>query len=148
MVPRSAARLPHSLCLAQLLDHNAAVLAEHFKGEGLKTRVIGLPKTIDGDLKNEHCETSFGFDTAAKLYAELVGNIMVDCESSKKYYHFIRLMGREASHLTLEVALRTQPTICFIGEEVKAKGQTLAALTALIADTTACTVSDSSEENR
>ena len=116
---------------------NAAVLAEHFKGEGLKTRVIGLPKTIDGDLKNEHCETSFGFDTAAKLFAELVGNIMVDCESSAKYYHFIRLMGREASHLTLEVALRTQPTICFIGEEVKAKGQTLAALTALIADTVA-----------
>ena len=113
------------------------MLAEHFKGEGLKTRVIGLPKTIDGDLKNEHCETSFGFDTAAKLFAELVGNIMVDCESSAKYYHFIRLMGREASHLTLEVALRTQPTICFIGEEVKAKGQTLAALTALIADTVA-----------
>jgi 6-phosphofructokinase len=65
--------------------------------------VVGLPKTIDGDLKNEHVEVSFGFDTAAKLYSEMVGNIMVDCTSSRKYYHFVRLMGREASHLTLEV---------------------------------------------
>lgn len=79
---------------------NACLLAEHYKCEGLKMSVIGLPKTIDGDLKNEHCETSFGFDTAAKLYAELVGNIMVDCMSSGKYYHIVWLMGREASHLT------------------------------------------------
>ena len=84
---------------------NACLLAEHYRAQGLKTSVVGLPKTIDGDLKNEHCETSFGFDTAAKLYAELVGNIMVDCTSSSKYYHFVRLMGREASHLTLEVSI-------------------------------------------
>ena len=113
---------------------NAAVLAEHFAGAGLKTRVVGLPKTIDGDLKNEHCEVSFGFDTAAKLYAELVGNIMADCESSRKYYHFIRLMGREASHLTLEVALQTRPTVCLIGEEVKAEKMSLAQITDQIAD--------------
>jgi len=86
---------------------NACVLAERYAAEGLKTRVVGLPKTIDGDLKNEHVEVSFGFDTAAKLYAEMVGNIMVDCLSSRKYYHFVRLMGREASHLTLEVRLWT-----------------------------------------
>ena len=116
---------------------NAAVLAEHFKASGLSTCVVGLPKTIDGDLKNEHCETSFGFDTAAKLYAELVGNIMTDCQSTQKYYHFIRLMGREASHLTLEVALLTHPTLCFVGEEVKAKGLTLGAITTLICDTVA-----------
>ena len=113
---------------------NACLLAEHYKAEGLKTRVVGLPKTIDGDLKNEHCETSFGFDTAAKLYAELVGNIMVDCSSTKKYYHFIRLMGREASHLTLEVALLTQPNLAFIGEEVKSKGYTLSQVTHQICD--------------
>ena len=96
------------------------VLAEHYASQGVKTCVVGLPKTIDGDLKNEHCEASFGFDTAAKLYAELVGNIMTDCTASRKYYHFIRLMGREASHLTLEVALLTQPNLAFIGEEVRA----------------------------
>ena len=113
---------------------NAALLAEHFLSAGAKTRVIGLPKTIDGDLKNEHIGTSFGFDTAAKLYSELVGNIMVDCESSRKYYHFIRLMGREASHLTLEVALRTKPNLAFIGEEVRREGRTLAQITEQVAD--------------
>ena len=85
---------------------NAGVLAEDFKANGLSTKVIGLPKTIDGDLKNEHVETSFGFDTAAKVYAECVGNIQTDCISSRKYYHFVRIMGREASHLALEVALQ------------------------------------------
>lgn len=113
---------------------NACLLAEHYRAAGLKTKVIGLPKTIDGDLKNEDCETSFGFDTAAKLYAEFVGNVMVDCTSSSKYYHFIRLMGREASHLTLEVALLTQPNLAFIGEEVKAKKLTLAQVTSRIVD--------------
>ena len=113
---------------------NAALLAEHFLSAGVKTRVVGLPKTIDGDLKNEHIGTSFGFDTAAKLYAELVGNIMVDCESSRKYYHFIRLMGREASHLTLEVALRTKPNLAFVGEEVKRQRRTLAQIAEQICD--------------
>lgn len=113
---------------------NACLLAERFAAEGLATRVIGLPKTIDGDLKNKHCEVSFGFDTASKLYAELVGNIMVDCQSSRKYYHFIRLMGREASHLTLEVALRTQPNLVFIGEEVRSLRLTLAQVTEQLAD--------------
>jgi pyrophosphate--fructose-6-phosphate 1-phosphotransferase len=113
---------------------NAALLAEHYLKEGLKCSVVGLPKTIDGDLKNEHCEASFGFDTASKLYAELVGNIMIDCTASRKYYHFVRLMGREASHLTLEVALLTQPNLVFIGEEVRAKRATLAQITNEIAD--------------
>lgn len=113
---------------------NACVLAERYAEEGLTTRVVGLPKTIDGDLKNEHVEVSFGFDTAAKLYAEMVGNIMVDCTSSRKYYHFVRLMGREASHLTLEVALRTHPNLVFVGEEVKKLGLTLGQITAQAAD--------------
>jgi len=113
---------------------NACVLAEHYKAVGLSTCVVGLPKTIDGDLKNAYCETSFGFDTAAKLYSELVGNIMVDCTASRKYYHFVRLMGREASHLTLEVALLTQPNLAFVGEEVRAKGLTLVAITESISE--------------
>eukprot|EP00967_Tisochrysis_lutea_P092485 scaffold133363_cov26-Tisochrysis_lutea.AAC.1 len=113
---------------------NACVLAERYAAEGLTTRVVGLPKTIDGDLKNEHVEVSFGFDTAAKLYAEMVGNIMVDCTSSRKYYHFVRLMGREASHLTLEVALRTHPNLVFVGEEVKKLKLTLAQITTQAAD--------------
>ena len=105
---------------------NAGVLAEYFKQHGVQTSVIGVPKTIDGDLKNEHIETSFGFDTATKIYAELAGNICRDVNSSRKYWHFIRLMGRSASHITLEVGHKTQPNIVLIGEEVLAKKLTLA----------------------
>ena len=84
-------------------------------------QVIGCPKTIDGDLKNEDIEISFGFDTATKTYSELIGNIERDCNSAKKYWHFIKVMGRSASHVALECALETQPNICLIGEEVKEK---------------------------
>ncbi len=104
---------------------NAAVLAEYFKQSGVKVNVIGVPKTIDGDLKNKQIETSFGFDTATKIYAELVGNICRDVNSARKYWHFVRLMGRSASHITLEVALKTHPNITLIGEEVLAKKKTL-----------------------
>lgn len=104
---------------------NAGVIAEFFKKEGVNTTVIGVPKTIDGDLKNDHIETSFGFDTATKIYAELVGNIERDVNSARKYWHFVRLMGRSASHIALEVALKTQPNITLIGEEVLAKKMTL-----------------------
>lgn len=104
---------------------NAGLLAELFKKEGLRTSVIGVPKTIDGDLKNEHIETSFGFDTATKIYAELVGNICRDVNSARKYWHFVRLMGRSASHITLEVGFKTQPNIVLVGEEVLAKKMTL-----------------------
>jgi len=88
-------------------------------------QVIGVPKTIDGDLKNEWIETSFGFDTACKVYSEVIGNIQRDCNSAKKYYHFIKLMGRSASHIALECALETQPNICLISEEIQAKRMTL-----------------------
>jgi diphosphate--fructose-6-phosphate 1-phosphotransferase len=94
---------------------NAALLAEYFSSRKSKTNVIGCPKTIDGDLKNEQVQISFGFDTACKTYSELIGNIMSDARSSKKYYHFIRLMGRSASHITLECALTTHPNFTFIG---------------------------------
>lgn len=104
---------------------NAALLAEYFKTEGLAASVVGVPKTIDGDLKNERIETSFGFDTATKIYSELVGNIARDILSARKYWHFVRLMGRSASHITLEVALQTHPNIALIGEEVLARKQTL-----------------------
>ncbi len=104
---------------------NAAVIAEYFKQEGVKVNVIGVPKTIDGDLKNTQIETSFGFDTATKIYAELVGNICRDVNSARKYWHFVRLMGRSASHITLEVALKTHPNITLVGEEVLAKKKTL-----------------------
>jgi pyrophosphate--fructose-6-phosphate 1-phosphotransferase len=100
---------------------NAALLAEYFISRGSKIQVIGCPKTIDGDLKNEHIEVSFGFDTAVKTYSELIGNIERDANSAKKYWHFIKLMGRSASHIALECALQTQPNICFIAEEVEAK---------------------------
>lgn len=104
---------------------NACILAEYYaqKKEGIQ--VIGCPKTIDGDLKNEMIETSFGFDTACKVYSELIGNIQRDANSSKKYYHFIRLMGRSASHIALECALQTHPNMCIISEEVEAKKMTL-----------------------
>ena len=105
---------------------NAAVLAEYYKAQNAGVQVIGCPKTIDGDLKNEMIETSFGFDTATKVYSEVIGNIQRDCNSAKKYWHFIKLMGRSASHIALECALQTQPNVCIISEEVEAKNQTLA----------------------
>ena len=104
---------------------NAAVLAEYYKAIGAGVQVIGCPKTIDGDLKNEQIETSFGFDTATKVYSEVIGNIERDCNSARKYWHFIKLMGRSASHIALECALQTQPNICIISEEVEAKNLTL-----------------------
>ena len=105
---------------------NACVLAEYYKQKITGIQVIGCPKTIDGDLKNEMIETSFGFDTACKVYSELIGNIQRDANSAKKYWHFIRLMGRSASHIALECALMSQPNICIISEEVEAKKLTLA----------------------
>jgi pyrophosphate--fructose-6-phosphate 1-phosphotransferase len=104
---------------------NACVLAEYYSQTKSGIQVIGCPKTIDGDLKNEMIETSFGFDTACKVYSELIGNIQRDANSAKKYWHFIRLMGRSASHITLECALQSQPNICIISEEVEAKNMTL-----------------------
>jgi pyrophosphate--fructose-6-phosphate 1-phosphotransferase len=104
---------------------NAALLAEFFEKAEAGIQVIGCPKTIDGDLKNEYIETSFGFDTACKTYSELIGNIERDANSAKKYWHFIKLMGRAASHIALECALQTQPNICLISEEVEAKGLSL-----------------------
>ena len=104
---------------------NACVLAEYFAQKNTGIQVIGCPKTIDGDLKNEMIETSFGFDTACKVYSELIGNIQRDANSAKKYWHFIRLMGRSASHITLECALQSQPNICIVSEEVEAKNMTL-----------------------
>ena len=104
---------------------NACVLAEYYLKNKSGVQVIGVPKTIDGDLKNEMIETSFGFDTATKVYSEVVGNIERDANSAKKYWHFIKLMGRSASHVTLECALKTQPNIALIGEEVEQKNQSL-----------------------
>ncbi|CAL0334581.1 unnamed protein product [Lupinus luteus] len=113
---------------------NACLLAENFRSNNLKTRVIGCPKTIDGDLKSKEVPTSFGFDTACKIYAEMIGNVMVDARSTGKYYHFVRLMGRAASHITLECALQTHPNITIIGEEVAAKKLTLKNVTDYIVD--------------
>ncbi len=113
---------------------NAAVLAEYYKAIGAGVQVIGCPKTIDGDLKNDLIETSFGFDTATKVYSEVIGNIQRDCNSAKKYWHFIKLMGRSASHIALECALQTQPNVCIISEEVEAKNQTLQDIVNYIAD--------------
>lgn len=104
---------------------NTAILAEWLKKRNSDISMIGCPKTIDGDLKNQHIETSFGFDTATKTYAELIGNIAKDANSAKKYWHFIRLMGRSASHIALECALKTHPNICIISEEVRAKNMSL-----------------------
>jgi len=104
---------------------NAALLAEYFVAGGSEVRVIGVPKTIDGDLKNEMVEVSFGFDTATKTYSELIGNIGRDACSARKYWHFIKLMGRSASHIALECALQTQPNVCIISEEVAARQKTL-----------------------
>ena len=113
---------------------NACVIAEYLKQQGVDISVIGVPKTIDGDLKNEHIETSFGFDTATKIYAELVGNIERDMNSARKYWHFVRLMGRSASHITLEVAFKTHPNAVLIGEEVLAKKMTLGQVVNQLAD--------------
>ena len=104
---------------------NACVLAEYYAAKNYGVQVIGCPKTIDGDLKNEMIETSFGFDTACKTYSEVIGNIERDCNSARKYWHFIKLMGRSASHIALECALQTQPNICIISEEVEAKNMSL-----------------------
>ena len=112
---------------------NAAVLAEYYKAIGAGVQVIGVPKTIDGDLKNNLIETSFGFDTATKVYSEVIGNIQRDCNSSKKYWHFIKLMGRSASHIALECALQAQPNICIISEEIEENNQTLAEIVDYIA---------------
>ena len=116
---------------------NACVLAEYYKAIDAGVQVIGCPKTIDGDLKNSEIETSFGFDTATKVYSEVIGNIMRDCNSAKKYWHFIKLMGRSASHVTLECALQTHPNITLIGEEVEAKNQSLDDVVTYIADAVA-----------
>ncbi len=116
---------------------NACVLAEYYAAKNYGVQVIGCPKTIDGDLKNEQIETSFGFDTACKTYSELIGNIERDCNSARKYWHFIKVMGRSASHIALECALQTQPNICLVSEEVEAKEQSLDDIVKYIADTVA-----------
>ena len=116
---------------------NAAVLAEYCAAHNTGIQVIGCPKTIDGDLKNEDIECSFGFDTATKTYSEIIGNIERDCNSAKKYWHFVKVMGRSASHVALECALQCQPNICLIGEEVAAKKMSLAQIADYIADSVA-----------
>ena len=116
---------------------NACVLAEYYAAKNYGVQVIGCPKTIDGDLKNDQIETSFGFDTACKTYAEVIGNIERDCNSARKYWHFIKLMGRSASHIALECALQTQPNICLISEEIQQKDLTLNQVVEQIAETVA-----------
>lgn len=116
---------------------NACVLAEYYAAKNYGVQVIGCPKTIDGDLKNEQIETSFGFDTATKTYSEVIGNIERDCNSARKYWHFIKLMGRSASHIALECVLQTQPNICLISEEIEAKDLTLNDIVEQIASTVA-----------
>lgn len=113
---------------------NAAILAEYYKSINAGIQVIGCPKTIDGDLKNDVIETSFGFDTATKVYSEVIGNIQRDCNSAKKYWHFIKLMGRSASHIALECALQTQPNVCIISEEVEKLNMSLQDVVNYIAD--------------
>ena len=116
---------------------NACVLAEYYAAKQYGVQVIGCPKTIDGDLKNEQIETSFGFDTACKTYAEVIGNIQRDANSARKYWHFIKLMGRSASHIALECALQCQPNICIISEEVEEKNMTLDDIVTYIAEVVA-----------
>ena len=116
---------------------NACVLAEYYAAKNYGVQVIGCPKTIDGDLKNDQIETSFGFDTACKTYSELIGNIERDCNSARKYWHFIKVMGRSASHIALECALQTQPNICLVSEEVEAKEQSLDDIVTYIANAVA-----------
>lgn len=113
---------------------NACLLAEYFSKHGSKCKVIGAPKTIDGDLKNEYCEVSFGFDTATKTYSEQIGNIIIDTRSTKKYHHFIRLMGRSASHIALECYLQTRAELVLIGEEIFEQNRTLKEVTNEIVD--------------
>ena len=128
----SGIKLPRELGIKALViiggddsNTNACVLAEYYAAKNYGVQVIGCPKTIDGDLKNEQIETSFGFDTACKTYSELIGNIQRDCNSARKYWHFIKLMGRSASHIALECALQTQPNICLVSEEVEQKAMSL-----------------------
>ncbi|MCQ2243681.1 MAG: diphosphate--fructose-6-phosphate 1-phosphotransferase [Bacteroidaceae bacterium] len=116
---------------------NACVLAEYYAAKKYGVQVIGCPKTIDGDLKNEQIETSFGFDTACKTYSELIGNIQRDCNSARKYWHFIKLMGRSASHIALECALQCQPNICLVSEEVETKAMSLDDVVTYIAEAVA-----------
>ena len=116
---------------------NACVLAEYYAAMNYGVQVIGCPKTIDGDLKNDQIETSFGFDTACKTYAEVIGNIQRDANSARKYWHFIKLMGRSASHIALECALQCQPNVCIISEEVEEKNQTLDDVVTYIANAVA-----------
>ena len=124
---------------------NACVLAEYYKKIEAGVQVIGCPKTIDGDLKNEQIETSFGFDTACKVYSEVIGNIQRDCNSARKYWHFIKLMGRSASHIALECALQTQPNVCLISEEVEKKDMTLDDVVNYIADIVAKRAADGND---
>jgi pyrophosphate--fructose-6-phosphate 1-phosphotransferase len=121
---------------------NACVLAEYYAAKNYGVQVIGCPKTIDGDLKNDQIETSFGFDTACKTYSELIGNIERDCNSARKYWHFIKVMGRSASHIALECALQTQPNICLVSEEVETKGQSLDDIVTYIANVVAARAAD------
>ena len=121
---------------------NACVLAEYYAAKNYGVQVIGCPKTIDGDLKNEQIETSFGFDTACKTYSELIGNIERDCNSARKYWHFIKVMGRSASHIALECALQTQPNICLISEEIEQKGMSLDDIVEYIANAVAARAAD------
>ena len=121
---------------------NACVLAEYYAAKNYGVQVIGCPKTIDGDLKNDQIETSFGFDTACKTYAELIGNIERDCNSARKYWHFIKVMGRSASHIALECALQTQPNICLVSEEVEAKERSLDEIVNYIAQVVANRAAD------
>ena len=116
---------------------NACVLAEYYAAKKYGVQVIGCPKTIDGDLKNAQIETSFGFDTACKTYSELIGNIERDCNSARKYWHFIKPTGRSASHIALARALQTQPNICLISEEVEAKNMSLDDVVTYIAEVVA-----------
>ncbi len=121
---------------------NACVLAEYYAAKNYGVQVIGCPKTIDGDLKNDQIETSFGFDTACKTYSELIGNIERDCNSARKYWHFIKVMGRSASHIALECALQTQPNICLVSEEIEQKGMSLADIVDYIAKAVATRAAD------
>jgi pyrophosphate--fructose-6-phosphate 1-phosphotransferase len=121
---------------------NACVLAEYYAAKNYGVQVIGCPKTIDGDLKNDQIETSFGFDTACKTYSELIGNIERDCNSARKYWHFIKVMGRSASHIALECALQTQPNICLVSEEIEQKGMSLDDIVAYIANAVAQRAAD------